>query len=479
MRNKSESHRVRTEPRSPACHKFGMNSPIKNPHFQNPNQVQFKRPAQPLPQEKRVEVQTQPQGAVDARAGSNVKVIGQPRPQFRTLGERRGGGSRSSSRRSSVQEKNGSSLGLFFGPEDEEEEDSFPYRQAARSMVDSLLKDGSRKGRQEIEDALSKAYQPLEEFTVLFGAMKEVDKREDKTPKEKKALKNALNEMMTTLVNRERSGVRKGLREGAEVSPVAAAFEAAQRARGYSETLREIRFKVGARANSGVDEELTPLMVVKALLKNFGAAYAEEALESICSRLMAALRVFSRIKATAYNLTVSDAVVFSIVRTGFKTARDLKRNMVAKADVLSMLHPVEIAVVLFSASELGWGKGKGFQAVNQIADMKHVTPLTRAKVFTVVRDAIDMLPVTAWPAEKLPARKDLLEDLDRLVFEAHAEIPPLTTKEERREEEWRNMFAEGRAPTEPARKEQRASQEGGDAEPAAQTAVPSPQPARA
>lgn len=426
-----------------------MNSPIKNPHFQNSNQVQLKGPVQPLPPEKRVEVQTQPHGTVDARAGSDVKLVNQRRPQDRTLGERRNG-SRMSQKQTGIGEKSGSSVGMLGHVEDDEEEDSFPYRQAARSMVDSLLKDGSRKGRQQIEEALAKAYQPLEEFTVLFGAMKEIDKREDKTAKEKKALKNALSEMMTSLVNRERSGVRKGLQEGAEVSPVAAAFEAAQRARGFSETLREIRFKVGARANSGVDEELTPLMVVKALIKNFGAAYAEEALESICSRLMLGLRVFSRIKATAYNLAVSDAVVFSIVRTGFKVSRDLKRNMVAKADVLSPLHPVEISVVLFSASELGWGKGKGSQAVNQIADMKPLSPLTRAKVFTEVRDAIDTLPVTSWPAEKLPARKDLLEDLDRLVFEAHAEIPPLTTKEERREEEWRNMFAAGRALTEPA-----------------------------
>jgi len=428
-----------------------MNSPIKNPFFPNQNQVHVKGPAQPLPQAKHVEVQTLARGTIDARAGADSKLIGQGRMQDRSLGERRSGPRTTTQRRGSAQEKGRSQVSAFASAEEEDEsEDSFPYRQAAKSMVKSLLEDSSRKGREKLEEALAKTYAPLEEFTVLFGAMKEIEKREDKTPKEKKQLKNALDEMMTSLVHRERSGVRKGLRETAEVSPVTAAFETAQRTRGYSQTLREIRFKVGARASGGIDEELTSLVVVKAVLKNFGAAYAEEALESICSRLMAGLRVLSRTKVPAYALTVSDATVFSIVRTGFKICRDLKRDMVAKADVLSPLHPVEMAVVMFSASEYGWSKGKAIQFVNQIANVKDREPLTRAKLCMEVRRAVDAMPVTAWPPEKFAARKELLEDFDRLAIDAYSEIPPLTTKEERREEEWRVLLAGGRAPTEPA-----------------------------
>lgn len=119
--------------------------------------------------------------------------------------------------------------------------------------------------------------------------------------------------------------------------------------------------------------------------------------------------------------------------------------------VLSPLHYAEIAELLLTAAERGWGKGKGMQLVTQIADLKGVNPRTRARIYTLVRDAMNKLPVTAWPRERMSARKELLEDLDRMVFEAHEEIAPLTTKAERREEEWRNTWAAGRTPTLPDR----------------------------
>lgn len=329
----------------------------------------------------------------------------------------------------------------------EDDGDTLPYRVAARSTLDSMLADDSEAKREEIKEALAQLHEPLQQYTILFGAMKEVDSRPDIGSEKKQALKNALNEMMTDLVNRDRNGVRKGLREGEESTPVATKLEAARIIRGVSTNLRDIRFKIGARAKGGVDEELTAMTMAKALLKNVGPTYVEEALNSVCSRLMPTLRTLSKINETAYALTMSDAMAFSIARAGFKIARDFKRELVDKTGILCKLHHVEVAVILLMAAEQGWGKGKALQLVNQLVELKDTEPLTKAKAYTLVRDALNMLPITAWGQEKLSSRMDLLEDMNRQVSGAHDQIPLLTTKAERREEEWRNLYAAGRAPT--------------------------------
>ncbi|SFV13892.1 hypothetical protein [Pseudoduganella namucuonensis] len=377
------------------------------------------------------------------RVGVTFKGIAHRKPQGGQAAERPPrqaiGNRRSLSEKSAAPTDD---TGLF-----DDDQETLPYRVAARSALDSMLQDDSEKNREQITEALAQIHEPLQQFTVLFGAMKEVDNRGGIGDKQKQSLKNAFNEMMTNLVNRDRGAIRKGLREGADNSPVAASLDAARAARGLSTDLRDLRFKVGARARGGVDEELSPLVMATTLLKTVGAAYTEEAMESVCSRLMPGLRTRSAFKEAAYSLTFSDAITFSIARTGFKVARDLRRDLLEMAGVLCKPHHVEAATTLFTAAEQGWGKGKANQLVNQLVDLAGSAPLTRAKVYTVVRHAIDTLPATTWPQEKKAAKGDLLEDLDRQVLNAYAEIPLLTTKAERKEEEWRNQYAAGRAPT--------------------------------
>jgi hypothetical protein len=379
-------------------------------------------------------------------AGPHFKGIGQRRvlgqPAGRPLGDRMSRQGVASRRAASEKSASAATDGDLFG----DDEDAFPYRVAARQTFDSLMQDDSQKNREQITEALAKIHEPLQQYTVLFSAMKEVDENADISPDKKRALKNTFNEMMTNLVKRDRGGIRKGLCEGAEYSPVAARIDAASVSRGMSHGLRDLRFKIGARAKGGVDEALTAMVMVKALLNNVGPLYAEEALDSVCSRLMPGLRTLSAFKEAAYFLTVSDATTFSIARTGLKIARDFKRDLMDKAGVLCKPHHVEAAVNLFTAAEQGWGKGKAIQLVNLLVDLKNLPPLTKAKVYTCVRNATNLLPVMAWPSDKQANRIELLEDMDRQVVAAYAEIPPLTTKAERNEEEWRNMFAAGRAP---------------------------------
>ncbi len=419
-----------------------MNMPVKNSSFLNPLQVQNKGLMPPLYSPLRPQVRTMSRALFEQQnVGVVVKGAGQKKLAGRPITDRvlRPGSRRSSSEKSS---STAGEVSIF-----DDEEEAFPYRVAAKNTLDSMMQDDSQKNREEIMEALAKIHEPLQQYTVLFGAMKEIEKRDDVSPEKKQALKNTFNEMMTGLVNRDRSGIRKGLCEGAESSPVAARIDATLASRGLSVGLRDLRFKIGAVAKGGVDEELTAMVMVKTLLKNVGAAYAEEALDSVCSRLMPGLRTFSAIKEAAYRLTISDAITFSIARTGFKIARDFKRDLVDKAGLLCRLHHVEAAVILFTAAEQGWGKGKAIWLVNHLVDLKNAPPLTRAKVYAVVRNTTNMLPVMTWPPDKQSNRIDLLEDMDRQVFSAHAEIPPLTTKAERKESEWRNLYAAGRAPT--------------------------------
>ncbi|HVK96017.1 MAG TPA: hypothetical protein VM571_14975 [Noviherbaspirillum sp.] len=431
-----------------------MNRPLDKNPFPNPQiHVHVKSGAAHLANTHKavtvaVTVATVSTAQADERIGGDVKGSATAKKGLlRSIGERltrpRVG------RRESAKDKQSTKIADTGNVDDDEYQS--PYRVEAKNTFESLNQDSSDQKRKEIEEALAKIHEPLQQYTVLFGAMKEAENDPSLSEDKKRALKNTLNEMMTDLVHRDKAGVRKGFRESAESSPVAASLEASQKVGALGEALRDIRFSVGARAKGGVDENLSPMVVAKAVLKNFGAAHAEEGLASVCSRLMPGLRNISAINTAAYALTMSDAVNFSIVRTGFKIAKDLKRDLMDKAKVLSKQHYIETATILFTASEQGWGRGKGIQLVNQIVDLKTAPPRMRAAAYTVIRNAVDLMPPTAWPQDKQSGRKDLLEDLDRQVFGAHGEIPPLTTKAERKEEEWRNMYAAGRAPTLPNR----------------------------
>ena len=432
--------------RAGQCHKIGMNMPVKNPFVQNPSQVQFKDQLLPGTLSTELEIETMGCALFDQQfVGGHRKGGLHKKPHGRTIGDRI---LRPSRRRSSSLDKSSSTAGdSDSGILADEDDDAFPYRVAARDTLESMMQDDSEEKREEILKSLAKAHEPLQEFTILFGAMKQIDRRTDISEEKKQSLKNGLNEMMTDLVNRERSGIRKGLCEGAESSPVAEKIDTVLKSRKLTTGLRDLRFKIGARVKGGVDEELTALVMAKALLKNVGAAYAEEAMESVCARLMPGLRTFSPVRAPAYQLTVSDSIIFSIARSGFKIAKDLKRDLVDKTGVLCKLHHVEAAVILFTAAEQGWGKGRGVYLVNQLVDLKNALPLTRANVYTAIRNATDMLPIATWPAERMSSRLELLRDLDQQVSSAHDEVPLLTTAAERKEEEWRNLYAAGRAPT--------------------------------
>jgi hypothetical protein len=142
-----------------------------------------------------------------------------------------------------------------------------------------------------------------------------------------------------------------------------------------------------------------------------------------------------------YWLTMSDASAFTVVQSCIRVATELRRDLADKAEVLSTHHPVDIAVILLSAAELSWGKGKGTQLAGQIVNLDKCGAVRKATAYKIIRQAISQLPLTLWGPEKMSSRRELLDELEKNAFGAMAEVPLLTTKAEKREQEWRDAIA--------------------------------------
>jgi hypothetical protein len=142
-----------------------------------------------------------------------------------------------------------------------------------------------------------------------------------------------------------------------------------------------------------------------------------------------------------YWLTMSDASSFTVVESCVLIAADLRRDLAERVRVVSTHHPVDIAEMLMSAADLGWGKGKASQLVAQFANLSKCDPLRKATAYKLVREAFAKLPLTLWTQEKLPARGDLLEDMASNAIGAQAVIPQTQTEEQKREQALRASIA--------------------------------------
>ncbi|ADJ62301.1 hypothetical protein G5B88_03945 [Herbaspirillum seropedicae] len=98
---------------------------------------------------------------------------------------------------------------------------------------------------------------------------------------------------------------------------------------------------------------------------------------------------------------------------------------------------VGLTVILLTAAEAGWGKGKVPQLMAQIVDIGGIDKNARARAYRLVRDAIVELPLTIWAQDKLNARRELLDELNRQVTALQAGMSNFPTPEELREDAWR------------------------------------------
>lgn len=148
-----------------------------------------------------------------------------------------------------------------------------------------------------------------------------------------------------------------------------------------------------------------------------------------------------------YWLAMSDAAAFRLVRSAIGIAEVLRRDLADQAHVLAPLTPPEIALQLLTAAEMGWGKSKALALMGQVAELRGHDGASRAKAWQLLRGAMTQLPTLLWPQEKLPSRRELIEELDRQAERARGELSLLPSKTEQLEQQCRDGIAALRRPS--------------------------------
>jgi len=167
---------------------------------------------------------------------------------------------------------------------DEDEPHLFPVS----DTLDLLREDSGREQRAEVEARLAQHFDPMQRYNVLFDALQDVEQQPVSKHK-KNSIKNALNEMMSDLMERYPHELRKALQETDDLVVSLEAMAADEHGHGKLPSTRELRFLIGAKSKGNFDAPLTPLTMLKALIKNFGAENCMQVTRSLRSRMMSGL----------------------------------------------------------------------------------------------------------------------------------------------------------------------------------------------
>ncbi|MBJ7311928.1 hypothetical protein ACFOLJ_03105 [Rugamonas sp. CCM 8940] len=313
-----------------------------------------------------------------------------------------------------------------------QDEDDEPVRTAALETL-TALRDG---GRGALSEELAGKYDCLQHYALLHNALCEVDEQ-DAPAAEKQKLKSELNGMMGELMEQHRDEIRQGLKDTQELEAAMQKMAGGSDAKPAS--LRELRFMYGAKGKGIFDSPLTPLSMSKALFQRFGAGNFSSGLSGLHTRMSAELRAEQTKGMTPRLwLCMSDASAFNSVKSAFKIATELRRDLVAKAGVLPKASPAAMSLSLLTLVEAG--KPKANSIVAQIHDTRNADSGTKDRVYTQVLHAVRNLSTTLWPLDKMTQRIELLDELSKQVTSTHKGMPLMETSVERRERAWRADF---------------------------------------
>lgn len=138
-----------------------------------------------------------------------------------------------------------------------------------------------------------------------------------------------------------------------------------------------------------------------------------------------------------YWLTMADSSAFMLVSTAIGVADELRRELADQTGLATRQRSAELAVVLLTAAESGWGKGKAAQLVSQIVEMNGPAQAVKGRIYLLVRNALAKLPLVLWAQDKHGARRELIEELTRQMNHFQAEMITNPSREELRERQWR------------------------------------------
>lgn len=137
-----------------------------------------------------------------------------------------------------------------------------------------------------------------------------------------------------------------------------------------------------------------------------------------------------------YWLAMSDATAFNLAQTAVALCITLRTEIAEKVQIAPALHGAEIAVLLLSAADGAWGKGKADSIVKEIIGPVVLDSSSMSKVYLLVHHTMSLLPETAWAENRISARRDLLDELKQRGYNLQSALPVHSLKEEIAEQEW-------------------------------------------
>lgn len=163
--------------------------------------------------------------------------------------------------------------------QDDEEEAAF--LEAVEDAVALLAEDSGRSTRSELEAQLERYFEPVQRLKILVRAMQDVE-HGDMPARQKASVARSLNAMVSTLMKKHPHEIRAVLQEteeaGATVDPLSEKLQSSVR----------LRMLIGAKDMGKFDTPLSPLTILKALIRNFGPDCLL-AMRSLRSRMMSGL----------------------------------------------------------------------------------------------------------------------------------------------------------------------------------------------
>lgn len=160
-----------------------------------------------------------------------------------------------------------------------------------------------------------------------------------------------------------------------------------------------------------------------------------------------------------YILTIQDLGVFSRVNSIYTTSREMLAELAEKLAVSPLLPYQKLGSLLLQMADGGYGKGKVSPFVAKIVEVDRKDHVKRAAAHRIIAAHIVKMPTVHWPPDKISARREFLDELERTAANAHGALPVPETSNERREQELRqtadNFRARPERPERPAARQTR------------------------
>lgn len=169
--------------------------------------------------------------------------------------------------------------------QDDEDDDELLNMSPVEDTLDMLREDSGRDRQEEVEAMLAEHFQPMQRYNILHDALEKLEDQPVSKMK-KNSLRNALNEMMSELMERHPHEMRRALQESDELVNSLEAMAGQDGDARKLPSTRELRFLIGAKTRGNMDAPLSPLTMLKALIKNFGPDKCLNAMTSLRSRMM-------------------------------------------------------------------------------------------------------------------------------------------------------------------------------------------------